>query len=237
MHRSWIYCFESSLDFVEYRCKSDLEIPYYGIMSDHRSIEKCHACGLLHQIPMLEVRQVAQCVRCHTQLKRGVHPRTVSRALALSLAALILYPLAMILPVLRIERFGFVSESSIWNGMAELLAEGHLFVGWAVLIFSVIAPLGKLVSIIGLCVIAQSGTGIRASSEHAKLYRAVELVGKWGMVDVMLVALLVAIMKLGDVVSVSPGPGVVVFGSVVFLSMFASIAFDPRVLWVDEQSA
>lgn len=187
----------------------------------------CHCCGLVHQLPVIGNRSVACCTRCHAIIKHGVHPRSTNRAAALAFAALLLYPLALWLPVMQIERLGHQSDASIWSGTIALLAEGHLFVGLAVLLFSVIAPIGKLVLIFALCI----GQGLIARNDRARAYRLIELIGRWGMVDVLLVAILVAVVKLGDLVEVTPGPGVVIFGVVVILSLLASAAFDPHAIW------
>ncbi|MBO6739565.1 MAG: paraquat-inducible protein A [Phycisphaerales bacterium] len=156
-----------------------------------------------------------------------MHPRSTNRAAALAVAALLLYPLALWLPVMQIERLGHESHASIWSGTVALLAEGHLFVGLAVLLFSVVAPIGKLALIFGLCV----GQGLIARQDQARAYRLIEIIGRWGMVDVLLVAILVAVVKLGDLVEVTPGPGVMIFGVVVILSLLASAAFDPHAIW------
>lgn len=187
----------------------------------------CHCCGLVHQIPAVGNRSVACCTRCHAVIRHGIHPRSTNRAAALAFAALLLYPLALWLPVMQIERLGHESHASIWSGTVALLAEGHLFVGLAVLLFSVVAPIGKLALIFGLCI----GQGLIARHDRARAYRLIELIGRWGMVDVLLVAILVAVVKLGDLVEVTPGPGVVTFGVVVILSLLASAAFDPHAIW------
>ena len=114
--------------------------------------------------------------------------------------------------------------------MVGLLAEGHLFIGLVVLLFSVIAPIGKLGLLFVLCSSKRSLT----QSERARVYRLIEFIGRWGMVDVLLIAVLVAIVKLGDLVTVTPGPGVVVFGVVVFLSLVASAMFEPHAIWEDD---
>lgn len=193
----------------------------------HPTLGACHCCGLVHRIPEVNIRSVACCTRCNSVIRHGVHPRSVNRAAALALAALLLYPLALWLPVMQIERLGHESDASIWSGTIALLAEGHLFVGLTVLCFSIIAPVTKLVLIFALCV----GQKLIARQDRARAYRLIELIGRWGMVDVLLVAILVAVVKLGDVVQVTPGPGVVLFGGVVILSLLASAAFDPHAIW------
>lgn len=187
----------------------------------------CHCCGLVHAVPQIDARSVACCIRCNSVIRHGIHPRSIPRTAAYALAALILYPLALTLPVMQIERFGHVSDASIWSGMVGLLSEGHLFVGMAVLMFSVIAPVGKL----GLLAVLCAGNKLVTRHDRAKVYKLIEFIGRWGMVDVLLVAVLVAVVKLGDLVTVTPGPGVIVFGVVVILSLIASTMFDPHAIW------
>lgn len=146
---------------------------------------------------------------------------------AISLAALIVYPLALSLPVMRIERLGHEHASSIWGGMVDLLADGQWFVGLAILLFSIVTPISKLGAMFVLC----SGERLLAPSHRAVTYRVVEFLGRWGMADVLLVAIVVAMVKLGDIVRVTPGVGVVAFGAVVVLSLLASAAFDPHAIW------
>jgi paraquat-inducible protein A len=190
----------------------------------------CHCCGRIHRLPPVPARSVAHCVRCDAVIRHAGHPRSTARTAALASAALIVYPLALTLPVMRIERLGHASDASIWSGMVGLLAEGHLFVGLIVLLFSVIAPIAKLVALFVLCA---GRRGLHAR-HRARTYRLVEFIGRWGMVDVLLVAVVVAAVKLGDLVQVTPGPGVVAFGSVVLLSLLASTVFDPHAIWETE---
>ena len=193
----------------------------------------CHCCGLIHVVPMVGPGRVACCVRCQSVIRHGAHPRSTMRAGALALGALVLYPLALGLPVMEIERLGNVNTVSVWSGMVGLLAEGHLFVGVAVLLFSIVAPIGKLGSLFLLCL----GQQRLAKADRARVYRFVEFIGRWGMVDVMLVAVLVAVVKLGDLVTVTPGPGVSVFGAVVLLSLIATSVFDPHAIWETQEGA
>ena len=189
----------------------------------------CHCCGLVHRIPALPKRSAARCTRCDSVIPTDPHPRSATRACALAVTALIIYPVALLTPVMTIQRLGHTTEASIWNGMISLLAEGHLAVGLAVLCFSIVAPVGKLAAIFTLT------TGVSMRARHrARTYRFVEWIGRWGMVDVLLVAILVAVVKLGDLVEVTPGVGVVAFSAVVILSILASAAFDPHQIWQSE---
>jgi paraquat-inducible protein A len=150
-------------------------------------------------------------------------------ALAAAVAALLLFPLAISLPIMKLEQLGHVQEASIWSGSLGLLGEGELFVGSVVLLCSVVLPLVKLVGLVVLC------TSERFSRRHkARFYHAVELTGRWGMLDVLLIAVVVAWVKIGDLVEVRPGPAALAFTACVLLSLVASARFDPHSLWQSE---
>jgi len=194
------------------------------------TLRACPTCGRVHRLPGIRAGQVLRCTRCREAIKHAVHPRSTSRTAALALAALILYPLALMLPVMTLERLGNESVASIWGGTIGLLAEGHYFVGLTILLFSIVAPILKLGAMFALC----AGDLFMHRSHRAATYHFVEFIGRWGMLDVLLVAVLVAAVKLGDLVEVHPGPGVVAFLAVVVLSLLSSAAFDPRSIWEEQ---
>jgi len=187
----------------------------------------CPTCGLIQIVGDVPRRHRARCARCTHTIKHAARPRAASRCAALCIAALVLYPAAMSLPVLEVERLGHSTSSTIWSGVVSLLAEGELLVGLVVLISSIIAPLAKLAAMLALC----SGQIFDDKRHDALTYRAVEWIGRWGMIDVLLVTILVAAVKLGSWVEVTPGPGVAAFAGVVILSLAASAAFDPHAVW------
>ena len=161
-------------------------------------------------------------------VRGGASRRGNVHAFTAALAALALYPLAVGLPIMRLERFGHVTDASIWSGSLGLLREGELFVGGIVLLCSVVLPLVKLLGLAILC------TSERVSSRHrAIFYRAIETAGRWGMLDVLLVAVVVAWVKVGDLVEVTTGPAALAFTFCVLLSLVASARFDPHSIWVE----
>ncbi len=194
------------------------------------SLRACATCGLVHDVPSVPVDADARCTRCRSVIRHGTHPAAESRTAALAAAALVLYIPALTLPVMTLTRLGHDSTNSIWSGTVALLAEGHYPIGLTIFFFSIVAPIAKLSALFGLCF----GRRLLSREIKASAYHAVEFIGRWGMLDVLLVAILVAIVKLGDLVSVTPGPGVVVFGAVVVLSMLASISFDPHAIWEED---
>jgi paraquat-inducible protein A len=149
--------------------------------------------------------------------------------MALAASGLLLFPMGVLMPVLRLQQMGHAHAASIWDGTVSLLSKGHYAVGLVVLVCSVILPIVKLTGLMLLC-----GRPPLPTRHAAALYRGVELAGKWGMIDVLLVAVLVASLKLGDVVEVQPGPGLAAFTACVVLSLLATGAFDPHGLWEPE---
>ncbi|MFO1005409.1 MAG: paraquat-inducible protein A [Planctomycetaceae bacterium] len=188
-------------------------------------LHSCHCCGLIQTTHSLSDEV---CCRCESELGAWWGGDSRNRlAMALSLTALVLYLPAVNWKFLRIEQLGRVHESSLLQGVRALLSEGELFVGVIVLLFSIIFPVVKLSAIVFLC---QSRWQMQAR-HRAITYRAVEHLGRWGMLDVLLVAVMVAFIKLGGLVSFTAGPGVVLFAMFVVLSVCASLAFDPHCLW------
>jgi paraquat-inducible protein A len=164
--------------------------------------------------------------------------RTLDRAAAFALAALIMYPAAMILPVLELRKLGHTRSSTIWSGTVELLSEGQIFVGVVVFLCSVVIPLLKIFGILWLWHAVRGGRSGRSAaiiSPHTRAlaFRAIDWIGRWGMLDVLLVAVLVAAVKLGDWMDVAPGPGVAAYAAVVIFSLLASASFNPHALWED----
>ena len=131
----------------------------------------CHCCGLVQDVPHVPPRHRALCARCGVTIWNPARrARSHRRTAAAALAALILYPLALSLPIMRLDRFGHQTEASIWSGSIGLLQKGELFVGIVVLVCSVVLPLFKLA---GLLAITAGGKSMR--TEHRALtYRLIE---------------------------------------------------------------
>lgn len=195
------------------------------------SIRACHCCGLIHRIPELNKSEWAECVRCRAKIWWPARGRlAASRTAAAAAGAFILFWPAILLPILTIEQLGHRHESSILVGTIDLIRHGGWFVGSVVLLFSVVFPLVKIVLLVELSLL-----GILHSRHKAITYRIVEHVGKWSMMDVMLLAFLVMLVKLGNLVEFQFGPAVVAFVLCVAMSMLASLLFDPHTIWEEHR--
>lgn len=194
-------------------------------------LKACHCCGQIHEVPpLVEEANYASCVRCGSTISCRHHvARSASRTAAAALGAFALYWPAILLPVLKIERLGRHHQSSILGGTLELLHHGEWFVGLIVLLFSVVFPIVKIVMLLELSVL-----GLLHKHHRALTYRIMEHVGKWSMMDVLLLAFMVMLVKLGSLVEFQFGPAVVAFALCVAMSMLASSLFDPHTIWHDE---
>jgi paraquat-inducible protein A len=202
----------------------------------------CRWCGLLQAVPTpdcLESGMTVRCARCECTIEHAPDPRMLDRTAAFALAALLMYPPAMLLPVLELRKLGHARSSNIWSGTVELLAHGQYVIGTVVFVCSVVIPIAKIFGMLALWwTVRRQRLGpmtIPVSARtRAMTYRAIEWVGRWGMLDVLLVAVLVAAVKLGDWMDVAPGPGVAAYAMVVIFSLLSSASFDPHAIWEDE---
>lgn len=145
----------------------------------------------------------------------------------MSASALAFYLPAMVLPMLQLERLGHLHEDSLLAGVTGLWSQGYWFIGTAIFLFSILLPPLKLI----MLWILSARAGLLADQHRAIIYHLVEFLGRWSMLDVMLVAILVAFVKLGDLVSIHAGPGLLAFSLLVLLSLLASFTFNPTLMW------
>jgi len=190
-------------------------------------LKACHCCGLIHSVQLLKPDERSVCTRCKSVIDRPRNnQQSQGRTAAASLAALALFPAAVLLPILEIEKLGQHHQSSVIGGIVELFRSGNFLVGTIILVFSIVFPLTKIVALIEL-----SWLGALRQQHQAWTYRWMEQIGKWSMMDVMLLALLVMMIKLSDLVQFHFGPAVIAFTLCVAMSMIAAICFDPHAIW------
>lgn len=160
-------------------------------------------------------------------------PGSRERSWALVIAGFILYPVANLFPVMTLTQTGIVQHLTVWGGVMELYNSGMAPVALLVFCASIIVPFLKLAILFYLLIMAGSHRFSR--KDRALLYRIVEIVGVWSMVDIFLLSILVALGQLGVLATVVPNVGAVAFTAVVVLTLYAAEFFDPRLIW-DEKN-
>jgi paraquat-inducible protein A len=199
------------------------------------NIVACPVCGLAQRVEAGRAGAAFECVRCGAFLGREPERDSLHLTGALTLAALVLYVPANLYPILRMYWSGAYSESTVWDGVVSLAHSNQWFVALIVFLASIAIPLFKLLALFYLVASAQ----LRSRSLprlRTRLWRLVDVVGPWAMLDVFLLAVLVALVKLGTLATVLPGPGLVAFCAVVVLTILASSTFDPRLIWTTQKS-
>jgi len=169
------------------------------------------------------------CPRCGEELSWRRH-HSIQYTWALVIAAAICYIPANALPVLNTTTLGSTDSDTIIGGVVFLYTSGSWPLALVVLIASVMVPLGKLVALSYLLITVQRRS-LGSNRERTRLYRIVEFVGRWSMLDVFVDTFTVALVQLSPLMSVDPGPGVLFFAAVVVLTMLAAESFDPRLIW------
>ncbi len=187
----------------------------------------CEVCGLLSRPANKE--EPGYCPRCDAELEFRRH-NSIQRTWALILGAAICYLPANILPIMISSQLGRVEEDTIISGVILLYNTGSAALAAIVLIASVIIPMAKLIALSYLLITVQRGS-IKKNRDRAKLYRLVEIVGRWSMLDVFVATFIVALIQLQPLMAIMPGMGVMFFGAVVVLTMLAAETFDPRLIW------
>jgi len=183
----------------------------------------CHLCYKRAPVAL------ERCPRCGARLHLR-KPESLQRTAALLITAALLYIPANVLPIMTTEQLGRATDSTILGGVILLVHYGSYPIAAVIFIASVLVPLGKLVALCWLCwsVARRHATSHR---ERTILYRTTELIGKWSMVDVFVVTVLVALIHLGGVLRITPGAAALAFAGVVIVTMLAAESFDPRLIW------
>lgn len=200
------------------------------------SLRICSCCGVLNHLPKTAQSNIditIRCERCHTLLHRR-KPNSLSKTLALVLAASILYIPANILPMTITESLFGDQEDTILTGVIYFWQSGDYLVATVIFCASIFIPLLKLIILFFLLMVVHFQTTQRIQFSPAictKLYRIVEMVGRWSMIDVFVVSLLTALIQIQSLATIFAGPGAVAFAAVVVLTLFASLSFDPKIIW------
>ena len=190
-----------------------------------RGLYVCRVCSLLSR----GAGTAARCPRCGARLHFR-KPHSLARTWALLVAAVILYIPANVLPVTRARWLGGAQDDTILSGVLYLWASGSWPIALLVFAASICVPLLKMVALGHLAVSAQFGSSWRPRS-LARLYRVVDLIGRWSMLDIFVIGILVALVQLKGLATIDAGPGALAFAAVVVLTLFAAKSFDPRLIW------
>ncbi len=192
-----------------------------------RGLQSCETCGLLSRPAPGEAE--GRCPRCDEALAFR-QPDSFQRTWAYVIAAAICYVPANLLPVLTTVTATGAQSDTILQGVVLLWSPTGWPLSLIVLVASIMIPSAKILALAYLLVTAQRGS-VENNEQRVRLYRMVEFIGRWSMVDVFVDTFTAALIQLQPLMSVEPGPGLFFFAAVVVLTMLAVESFDPRLIW------
>jgi paraquat-inducible protein A len=149
---------------------------------------------------------------------------------AFVLAALLLYVPANVFPILRMNLYGATSENTVWDGCVRLYQDGDLTIAIVVFLASILVPFLKLLGLLFL-ITSTRFKSTRWQNARTRVYKIIDVIGRWAMLDVFAVAVMVSLVKLSRLAIVVPGSGAIAFTGVVVFTFLASATFDPQLIW------
>jgi paraquat-inducible protein A len=192
-----------------------------------QGLQSCETCGLLSRPAPAEAE--GRCPRCAEDLHFR-KPDSIQRTWAFLIGAAVCYVPANLLPVLTTTTAAGPESDTILQGVVLLWSPTGWPLSLIVLIASIMIPSAKILTLAYLLVTVQRGS-MRNNEQRIRLYRLVDLIGRWSMVDVFVDAFTAALVQLQPLMSVAPAPGLFFFAAVVVLTMLAVESFDPRLIW------
>ena len=190
-------------------------------------LQGCHACGLVSR-PVAGADE-GSCPRCGDELSFR-KSASIQRTWAFLIAAAVCYVPANVLPVLTTVTASGRDSDTILQGVVLLWSPTGWPLSLIVFVASIMIPSAKIAALVYLLVTVQRGS-VESNVQRVRLYRMVELIGRWSMVDVFVDTFTAALVQLQPLMSVEPGPGLLFFAAVVVLTMLAVESFDPRLIW------
>ncbi len=193
------------------------------------SMISCHSCHLVSRIPEMSRTPEMICPRCGTRMHQR-KPDSLNRSWALVLAAVIFYIPANLLPISVTTALGSAEGDTIMSGVIYFIQSGSWPIALVIFIASIFVPVLKIMILIFLLISVQMKSTWRPL-DRTRLYRIIEVIGKWSMVDIFVITIMAALIKLGALADFEAGPAAVYFAAVVVLTILAAMSFDPRLIW------
>ncbi|VVN40584.1 paraquat-inducible protein A [Pseudomonas fluorescens] len=190
----------------------------------------CHSCGLACDM----TGEPHECERCGAPLHRR-KTNSLTRTWAYLLTSLVFYIPANLLPVMNTKMVGNGADSTIMGGVLDFWQHGAWDIALIIFIASIAVPGIKFVALTLLLVTVQRDS-LWARKERSKMFRLVELIGYWSMLDVIVVALVASLVKFQALADIEPRAGILFFGLVVVFTMLSAMSFDPRLIWDQHHS-
>jgi paraquat-inducible protein A len=192
-------------------------------------LARCDGCEALIRWDPPPPGSEQRCPRCDARVHMR-RPNSLVRTWSLVIAAFVMYVPANVFAMMVISHMGSSSPDNILSGVQAMIRAGWYPVAVLIFVASIMVPLTKLVSLTGLLISVQRRSHWQPR-QRAQLYRVVEKIGRWSMLDVFVLTLLIGLVQLGNLMTIEVGRAGTYFAAVVVLTIFAAKSFDPRLVW------
>jgi paraquat-inducible protein A len=192
-------------------------------------LTSCHVCHQLVKLPKEKTGALLVCPRCGEEIHARKH-NSIQFTWALVMASIIFYIPANLLPMMHVQTFAGTQSDTIISGVLYFLETGSYMIAAVIFIASIIVPITKLVILVYLLISVQNKSTLHRH-QRKKLYALTEIIGKWSMVDVYVVGIMIALVHFGGLTTIEAGQGANYFLLVVIITMVAAMQFDPKLIW------
>ena len=189
----------------------------------------CHDCGKLLDANHIPGDIFLVCPRCGSDLHFR-KPHSLTRVWALIITSIILFIPANLLPIMRVDFLGTIDYSTIMDGIIYFFEEKEYGIGIIIFVASILVPLFKIVGMI-IILLSIQFKWKRGLRHKAKMFRFIEFIGRWSMLDIFVIALMSTLVSFGGFTATFAAPAATNFSAVVICTMFAALTFDSRLLW------
>jgi paraquat-inducible protein A len=187
----------------------------------------CHECDLVHEIPPLPARATARCVRCGAVLFQA-KPDSIDRTIAWTIAGLVLYAVAVSFPFLAMKSGAIIQQTSLLTGVHQLYNQNEKVLATLVLLTCVLIPLLQMIGLLYIFVPLKMNTRLKFA---IPVFRYFQHVKPWSMMEIYMLGILIAMVKLGKMATMVPGLAVIAFGLLIFVLTFAISSVDAHLVW------
>ncbi|MGR8933972.1 MAG: paraquat-inducible protein A [Gammaproteobacteria bacterium] len=192
-------------------------------------------CRICHKLIPQTQRKAVVCPRCGAAVHSRI-PHSLAKTWAYLLTAMMLYIPANILPIMIVSDIAGGRADTIFSGIVSLMRSGMIPIGLIVFTASIVVPLLKMAALLILLLSVQCRWHLSAL-HRTRLYRLTEFVGRWSMLDIYVIMILITLVAFGALVNIETGPAATAFAAVVILTMLAAMSFDARLLWDNRDDA
>ena len=189
------------------------------------------SCKNCHKVYEKENYDDFVCSRCNHKVRKRVK-NSLQVSLALTICAILLYIPAMLYPMMEITKLGIKTESTIIEGVISFIEYKSYFIAFVIFTASVVIPLIKLVGLLIIFISLKIDIKIK-NKNKIRIFKFIEMIGKWSMIDIYVVAILASVVQLGEIFNIKGGITATSFTLVVILTMIAAHRFDTRIIWDD----